>query len=316
MRDKWKEVIAARLNIPNVNERCFNEAWDSLTPEEQRNIDRVIPTRKFMTKLFEVTGLTENLQRPAPTLERWQAVALHCEYGNPSYKVLLTPDMAPIYRDYSAPIPPIAERRKRFQEMSSYLFPYSETTKRLVMGGYKFNDIIPYELCGEQIRDWREMLPRVQFWVDMYTEYTKPLLVDSFRGEHSFLSNFHLCSLYPYSSAEAAFQAAKCADDSERILFQSLTPSQAKKEGRRVKLRPDWDAVKVDIMLEILKDKFDRNPELKNKLMMLEGYELVEGNTWHDNFWGDCKCSRCADKPGLNMLGKLLMALRDSYLEV
>jgi predicted NAD-dependent protein-ADP-ribosyltransferase YbiA (DUF1768 family) len=40
-------------------------------------------------------------------------------------------------------------------------------------------------------------------------------------------------------------------------------------------------------------------------------HRLVEGNTWHDPFWGDCHCGRCpAD--GENMLGGVLMELRDT----
>ena len=38
---------------------------------------------------------------------------------------------------------------------------------------------------------------------------------------------------------------------------------------------------------------------------------LIEGNTWHDNYWGDCSCNRCKSKSGENMLGILLMELRD-----
>jgi len=38
--------------------------------------------------------------------------------------------------------------------------------------------------------------------------------------------------------------------------------------------------------------------------------KLLEGNRWHDNFWGNCDCPNCRDKPGLNYLGKILMRVR------
>lgn len=40
--------------------------------------------------------------------------------------------------------------------------------------------------------------------------------------------------------------------------------------------------------------------------------ELIEGNTWNDNYWGMCGCTRCRSEgtKGLNKLGKILMAER------
>lgn len=44
----------------------------------------------------------------------------------------------------------------------------------------------------------------------------------------------------------------------------------------------------------------------------------IEGNVWHDQHWGDCRCNRlalplrreaCAER-GANHLGRLLMELR------
>jgi len=39
--------------------------------------------------------------------------------------------------------------------------------------------------------------------------------------------------------------------------------------------------------------------------------ELIEGNAWHDNFWGDCFCEKCRDIEGLNVLGNILMRIRE-----
>ncbi|CAL5990112.1 NADAR_family protein [Hexamita inflata] len=129
--------------------------------------------------------------------------------------------------------------------------------------------------------------------------------IDSFRGEHAFLSNFYECQLtynnFTYLNVEAAFQAQKCPGSESR--FTNLLPSPAKKLGRKVDLRPDWEKVKVQIMREILKIKF-QNEELKEKLKATKEAELIEGNTWGDTFWGVSRGN------GKNMLGKLLMEIR------
>jgi len=138
--------------------------------------------------------------------------------------------------------------------------------------------------------------------------------INSFTGEYNFLSNFAPCDIsyegITYLSAEAAFQAAKCADKQNRFKFQHLEPGEAKRLGKKINLRPDWITVKVDIMREIIQIKFSSNSDFKEKLLKTEDAELIEGNTWHDNFWGSCECDRCNHKPGKNMLGNLLMEYR------
>ena len=126
-------------------------------------------------------------------------------------------------------------------------------------------------------------------------------MISSFDKEYAFLSNFYICPVeyegVVYPSAEAAFQAAKTLDPAIREEFSILSPSQAKRKGRHLELRPHWEEIKRNVMLSIVRD-----PEY-----------LEEGNTWHDNTWGVCKCSRCQarDQVGLNWLGKALMKVRE-----
>lgn len=131
--------------------------------------------------------------------------------------------------------------------------------------------------------------------------------IDSFRGEYAFLSNFHDCPVtyqgYTYPNNEAAFQAQK--DLSRSGEFTSLNPTMAKRLGRKVKLRPDWEKVKVGIMAEIVRSKFTQHPDLKEKLLATGDRLLVEGNTWNDTFWGICRGK------GQNHLGKILMKIRE-----
>lgn len=137
-------------------------------------------------------------------------------------------------------------------------------------------------------------------------------MINEFRDEYYFLSNFYPCNFeyngYKWTSVEAAFQAMKCPD--RMAEFVDLTPSKAKYLGRRVKLRSDWGLVKLGIMYEILATKFT-DPILKQKLIDTKDEELVEGTWWKDTYWGiDLKTGK-----GQNNLGKLLMKLRSELIK-
>ena len=133
-------------------------------------------------------------------------------------------------------------------------------------------------------------------------------MIDSFRNEYSFLSNFCETPIYYdgllYNSTEAAFQAQKCKYQEEKKLFCKMTPSKAKQYGRKVDLVENWEEKKDKIMFDICFIKFSLNEELKIKLLKTGNEELVEGNTWNDCYWGVCKGK------GLNKLGKILMSIR------
>lgn len=137
--------------------------------------------------------------------------------------------------------------------------------------------------------------------------------ITKFRGRNYFLSNFYDApvkyqGLY-YQNDEAAFQSAKVIgtkQDNLRKTFTSLKPNDAKRKGRNVILRPDWEKVKDQIMYDIVYDKFTRNKDLKAKLLATGDAELVEGNTWHDTYWGYDFAKKC----GKNKLGKILMQVR------
>lgn len=140
--------------------------------------------------------------------------------------------------------------------------------------------------------------------------------VSSFTGEHSFLSNFWACHVpyagYGYPSAEHAYQAAKTVLPAERRRIAACeTPGAAKRAGRSLALRPDWEQLKKRVMLAVVLSKFQENPELAEQLAATGDAPLAEGNHWHDNFWGDCRCGRQACRePGLNALGRCLETVR------
>lgn len=137
----------------------------------------------------------------------------------------------------------------------------------------------------------------------------------TFSGPHEFLSNFSPCEIFYnglwFNTTEAAFQAAKCKNrlDAQRI-SAAPTPGKAKRLGRKVEMVDDWDIIKVSEMLNILRLKFTRGSEFANALDKTGDVALVEGNTWHDTYWGVCVCPKCAGN-GTNMLGQILMHIRE-----
>lgn len=138
--------------------------------------------------------------------------------------------------------------------------------------------------------------------------------INRFDGEYSFLSNFFECLVSAhnvcYLNSEAAFQAQKCVTEEDRLAFCELSARDAKKAGRKVNLRSDWEGVKDEEMFLILRNKFS-NPQLANKLLATGDRELIEGNYWHDNYWGNCTCAKCHHVEGKNKLGQMLMVIRD-----
>lgn len=109
-----------------------------------------------------------------------------------------------------------------------------------------------------------------------------------------------------YPTVEHAFQAAKTLDlESRRLVALAQTPGEAKRLGRNLILRSDWESLKIGVMRKCLRLKFE-NIELRQKLIDTGDEELVEGNNHGDKFWGIC------NSEGHNNLGKLLMELRNT----
>jgi hypothetical protein len=137
-------------------------------------------------------------------------------------------------------------------------------------------------------------------------------MIAQFFNGYRWLSNFYLAPIViqgiTYTSSEAAYQAAKTTDLEIRHQIAVMSPSQAKRYGSgkrsQLKLRPDWEDIKVDAMKYIVRQKFIQHPNLAKKLIKTGSRELIEGNTWGDTFWGVC------NGVGKNMLGIILMEIR------
>ncbi len=139
------------------------------------------------------------------------------------------------------------------------------------------------------------------------------MVIISFMGDYRFLSNYHLIKIkykgFEFPSVENAYQASKLKDLSRMSEFVNLTPLEARLLGQKVDLREDWYDIRYRVMEEIVNIKFKDN-FLYTKLTETFPRYLVEGNYWHDNYWGTCYCKQCKGI-GENNLGTILMRIRD-----
>lgn len=139
------------------------------------------------------------------------------------------------------------------------------------------------------------------------------------------LSNFSAFNLVNrlnlrFDTSEAAYQWEKFAPRSgyagQRHIADHIRAAgsahAAFKHAEQFKhLRnPDWDAIRLDVMRDILRAKARQHEYVRRKLLATGDRELVE-NSWRDDFWGVGK-----DENGLNMLGKLWMEIRSELRSV
>ena len=138
--------------------------------------------------------------------------------------------------------------------------------------------------------------------------------ISEFKGDYTFLSNFYPCKFqwngFYWNTSENAYQSAKSVDYWNWVYLSgdSITPGKAKRFGRGLTLRPDWETVKFELMLQIVRSKFEQNPQLFGKLKATAPALLEEGNTWGDRIWG---VSPPNSGNGKNGLGLILMHVRD-----
>jgi len=133
--------------------------------------------------------------------------------------------------------------------------------------------------------------------------------IDQFEGEYRFLSNFYPCKInafgLSFDNAEAAFQSQKCVSRAPE--FEHLSASSAKRLGRSVALRKDWETKKDLIMAQCVFAKFAQHELLLKLLLNTNNAPLIEGNNWGDCYWGLC------NGVGENKLGQILVATREYF---
>lgn len=144
--------------------------------------------------------------------------------------------------------------------------------------------------------------------------------IREFQGQYRWLSNFWPATVeldgVIYSTVEHAYQASKTIFPAQRMwVYECKTPGDAKRMGRELSLRPNWENVKKSQMDVLVRQKFTRHPGLRILLENTGNCEIVEGNYWHDNFWGRCYCDKCKPRLWFNYLGIILMGIRNEFWE-
>lgn len=113
-----------------------------------------------------------------------------------------------------------------------------------------------------------------------------------------------------WSGSEAYYQAMKSNGLPHHEMVKELmikaTPSDAYAIGNHYPKRKDWFQVSVDVMAKAVHAKFSQNEDIKNLLLSTGSHPLVQVKRG-DRFWGTGP-----DNNGKNMLGKLLMELRQA----
>lgn len=154
----------------------------------------------------------------------------------------------------------------------------------------------------EEIMDWKSLQLSAR-------RILPPFPILGFGGMHRFLSNFWPATVdlngTTYATVEHAYQTAKTFDEGWRLKIRhAKRPGKAKRIGGKAPLRPDWDEVKVMVMMDLLRQKFARD-DMRTALLRTGTRRIEETNTWNDTFWGVC------DGVGENHMGRLLMQVRD-----
>ena len=125
----------------------------------------------------------------------------------------------------------------------------------------------------------------------------------------NFLSNYYVSTIRfngkLYSTVEHAYQASKSLDPMiQEMIRRAKTPNDAKRIGRAIDLRQDWDDVKISIMKSLIQEKFE-NPFLRQQLLETKNKDLINENRWNDTFWG------VTNGIGENWLGRIIQEIRE-----
>jgi len=137
-------------------------------------------------------------------------------------------------------------------------------------------------------------------------------MIQQFQGDYRWLSNFAPVKIifegHEYSSVEHAYMSAKSDDISwkEFCAISSNTPGMVKKASKTIKLKSNWENLKLQVMENCVRQKFLQEP-YKTKLIETGDKYIQEGNMWGDKFYGIC----LKTNQGKNHLGKIIMIIRD-----
>ena len=115
-----------------------------------------------------------------------------------------------------------------------------------------------------------------------------------------------------WPTSEHFFQAQKFADGAHQEAIRNAKGAMvAARMGRdrSNKIKDDWEQIKIEVMTRAVRAKFTQHADLRAMLLGTGDATLVE-HTRNDAYWGDG-----GDGSGKNMLGQILMRIRDELRE-
>ena len=125
-----------------------------------------------------------------------------------------------------------------------------------------------------------------------------------------------------WRTSEALFQCMRFDDDNvKEIIRGEKSPMGAKMKAKKYRdqmVVVPMSELDVENMRKCVKMKFDAHPQLKRQLMNTKDAFIYEDignrNGERHKFWGAKKWSE-SEGAGNNMMGKILMDLREEYLK-
>lgn len=200
---------------------------------------------------------------------------------------------------------------KRLDGCTLYTTPFmtcSNCAGIVIQSGIK--RVVTYPTPKDKLERWKESFDLTH---KLYTEAGVEFeygAIRGFQGDYRFLSNFYPCKIemhgHVFHNSEALYMAHKSNDPTTFEQFSKIEKaSEAKLLGRALILRPDWDAIKNQVMYDVLTAKFTQNADLRQMLLDTKTLYLEETNTWNDTYWGIC------NGKGFNQLGFTLMKVRE-----
>lgn len=119
----------------------------------------------------------------------------------------------------------------------------------------------------------------------------------------------------PIRTSEALYQACRFPHlpDLQELILNERSPMTAKMRSKpfRNDSRPDWDAVRVPIMKWCLKVKLAQHWRAFGDLLLETGDRPIVEDSRKDDYWGAKKAADTDTLTGQNVLGRLLMELRE-----
>lgn len=116
-------------------------------------------------------------------------------------------------------------------------------------------------------------------------------------------------------TSEALYQACRFPHlpDVQKLIIGQISPMTAKMRSKpyRKDSRPDWDQVRVRIMRWSLRMKLANNWSAFSTLLLKTGERPIVEESRKDDFWGAKVVDDGDTLVGMNVLGRLLMELRE-----